>query len=286
MKQRLLRILSILCILALACGCLTLSAFAEEDIKLVTVLWEDDNNYDALRPDSVDISYGGESVTLDKDNNWTGTITAVSGTEWNIPTVSGYVKSESGADGVKVVTYRLSKATSDGKGTETYFEATAEWADEENAYGTRPATSPKITLLADGVPCRASADVKLNEDETSVSWTELNTFKKGTKRTEKIAYSVTADDVPGYTVSVSGNNIVYTLEKGSLKLTTSLNPPAGADISGLHLTVSGPYGFSKELLRSGVSLLQKLRSSIPGGWLKVILRVIYNSGARLRPFYL
>ena len=255
MKQRLLRILSILCILALACGCLTLSAFAEEDIKLVTVLWEDDNNYDGLRPTSegVTISYGGTSVTLNEGNNWTGTITAVSGTDWSIPTVSGYVKSESGADGVKVVTYRLSKATSDGQGTETSYGATAKWADEGNAYGTRPATSPKITLLADGVPCRASADVKLNVDETSVSWTELNTFKKGTKRTEKIAYSVTADDVPGYTVSVSGNNIVYTLEKGSLKLTTSLNPPAGADISGLHLTVSGPYGFSKELFYNDVA---------------------------------
>ena len=59
------------------------------------------------------------------------------------------------------------------------------------------------------------------------------------------------------------------------------------DIDG-HLKSIGyrELGFSMELLRSGVSLLQKLRSSIPGGWLKVILRVIYNSGARLRPFCL
>ena len=43
--------------------------------------------------------------------------------------------------------------------------------------------------------------------------------------------------------------------------------------------------FSEELLRSGVSLLRKLRSSIPDGWLKTILRIIYNSGGFLEPFY-
>ena len=52
MKQRLLRILSVLCILALACGCLTLSAFADDDVKLVTIKWDDDNNYDGLRPET------------------------------------------------------------------------------------------------------------------------------------------------------------------------------------------------------------------------------------------
>lgn len=44
-------------------------------------------------------------------------------------------------------------------------------------------------------------------------------------------------------------------------------------------------GFSEELLISGDSILQKLKSSIPEGWLKTILRVIYNSGGALSPFY-
>ncbi|MDO4804573.1 MAG: DUF6431 domain-containing protein [Lachnospiraceae bacterium] len=44
-------------------------------------------------------------------------------------------------------------------------------------------------------------------------------------------------------------------------------------------------GFSEELLKSGVSLLGMLRSSIPEGWLKTVLRYIYNSGARLLPYY-
>ncbi len=44
-------------------------------------------------------------------------------------------------------------------------------------------------------------------------------------------------------------------------------------------------GFSMELLKSGVSLLDKLRSSIPGGWLKEILRFIYNAGGKLASCY-
>ena len=58
------------------------------------------------------------------------------------------------------------------------------------------------------------------------------------------------------------------------------------DIDG-HLRSIGhrELGFGEELMRSGISLLEKLRSSIPEGWLKTILRMIYNSGARVEPFY-
>ena len=46
MKQRLLRILSVLCVLALVCGCMTLSAFAEDTIKVISVQFEDESNFD------------------------------------------------------------------------------------------------------------------------------------------------------------------------------------------------------------------------------------------------
>ena len=44
-------------------------------------------------------------------------------------------------------------------------------------------------------------------------------------------------------------------------------------------------GFSKELLRSGVSLLEELMGSIRNGWLRTILCLIYNSGASMVPVY-
>ena len=42
-------------------------------------------------------------------------------------------------------------------------------------------------------------------------------------------------------------------------------------------------GFSEELLTSRVSLLDAMKSSVKQ-WLGIILRMIYNSGGRLRPF--
>jgi hypothetical protein len=44
-------------------------------------------------------------------------------------------------------------------------------------------------------------------------------------------------------------------------------------------------GFNEELLRSCISLLNYIRCSIPDGWLKVILRFIYNSGNSLAAVY-
>ena len=63
----------------------------------------------------------------------------------------------------------------------------------------------------------------------------------------------------------------------------ALNTP---DIDG-HLKSIGhrELGFSRELLNSSVSLPKKLMRSIPHGWLRIILRLIYNSGACLVPVY-
>jgi hypothetical protein len=43
--------------------------------------------------------------------------------------------------------------------------------------------------------------------------------------------------------------------------------------------------FSKELLKSGVSVLVHLMCSIPRGWLRTILCMLYNSGAGMFPVY-
>ena len=63
----------------------------------------------------------------------------------------------------------------------------------------------------------------------------------------------------------------------------SLNTP---DIDGYLKSIGyRELGFSKELLNSSVSLLGKLMRCIPRGWLRTILRLIYNSGAYLVPVY-
>lgn len=59
-----------------------------------------------------------------------------------------------------------------------------------------------------------------------------------------------------------------------------------ADIDGQLKSIGyRELGFSKELLRSGVSLLKEMMNSIPIGWLRSILCMIFNSGGRLTPIY-
>ena len=44
-------------------------------------------------------------------------------------------------------------------------------------------------------------------------------------------------------------------------------------------------GFSEDLLKSGASLLELIRKKIPQNWLGYVIRIIYNAGGFLRPFY-
>ena len=43
--------------------------------------------------------------------------------------------------------------------------------------------------------------------------------------------------------------------------------------------------FSEDLLKTDVSLLEALRKKIPQAWLSTVIRIIYNAGGFLRPFY-
>ena len=82
MKKRLQRILSILCVLALAIAGLAASAFAENAEKVtrvITVNWDDEDNYDGLRPGSVAMTIGDATVTLSEANGWTGETEALQG---------------------------------------------------------------------------------------------------------------------------------------------------------------------------------------------------------------
>lgn len=59
-----------------------------------------------------------------------------------------------------------------------------------------------------------------------------------------------------------------------------------SDING-HLKSIGhrELGYSSDLMKSGISLLDELMRSIPNGWLSTILCIIYNSGATIAPVY-
>lgn len=225
MKQRLQRILSILCVLALMTGCMALAAFAEEEsvIKVITVQWEDEDNYEGLRPDKVTMQIGNTSVVLNEGNNWSGEAEAAANAQWTIEKPDDYAVSDFGSV-AKTVIYRHAVKKTKVEGV------TIEWRDDDNAAGLRP-ESVRINLLADNAICRAPRTVK---GTTADPWENLPLYKKGSA-TEKIVYTIgAADPVEGYAATVNGDTVVYTLLKGKLSVS------APSDVDGLELVVTGP----------------------------------------------
>ena len=117
MKKRLRQILSLLCVLALAFGCVTTAALAEstetqEDYHVIGIEWADDNNADKTRPDQITAHYGDKlPITLSEANNWTGEILSAPGS-WELDfNTAGYDSpvQVSNKDGITI--YRISKKT-------------------------------------------------------------------------------------------------------------------------------------------------------------------------------
>ncbi len=231
MKRRLQRILSILCVLALAIGCVSLVSFAESagDVRIICVEWNDENNYDELRPASVEMKFGDStSVALNEANNWTAEVLVPAGAQLAAPEVEGYGKPVVNTDGTIVTyTHQVTKAPVTGS---------AAWNDSDNAAGLRP-ESVQLRLLADGEPYGASRAASAGNSWT-VNWDSVPVYKPG--GTEEVAYTVDTAAPEGYAVSVSGLTATYTIQTGSLTLKASVAAPEGADVSGLQLTVYGP----------------------------------------------
>jgi serine-aspartate repeat-containing protein C/D/E len=176
----------------------------------VNNVWNDNNDQDGLRPDSVTVQLyadgeaSGDPVVLSKTNNWSYTwrdlekyvdYERVNYTvkETNVP--DGYTSSVYGNDitGFTITNTHTPQTTS--------VSANKVWEDNDNLDGLRP-DSVTAQLYADG---EASGDaVVLNEDNNwTYTWTDLDVYKNG----EKINYTVEETEVPdGYTSAVSGDS--------------------------------------------------------------------------------
>ena len=244
MKKQLAKLLSLLCVLALATGCLAGAALAEDtpkESRIITVEWLDNNNEDGLRPDSLSAKLNNSTpITLDSGNGWTGEVlvpVGLTGENWDISAPAGYSKTPatvSGDDSVARVSFSHTRAT-------TSFTGEVTWDDEGYAAQTRP-DSVKVMLLADDSPCSQPVDVKASEDWKK-TWTGLPKYKYGTVDTP-VTYSVKqVEKVSGYTTDpVSNREIKNTLQMAAgLNISFSVSgQPDGTDLSGLTLTVDGP----------------------------------------------
>ncbi len=235
MKMHLQRILAVLCVLALALGCV--HALAEDssvqyEDRVITVKWMDGDNYDGVRPDSVDAFLAGQKATLNEENGWTGVVSVPADTdnEWNYDGVEGYAATLS-KDDVSVLTYSRAIAPT------ISVSATVAWEDSDNAGKIRP-ESVQLMLLADGEPYGEPLTAK--NPGWKVTWNDLPPFKPNADT--RIEYTVKQLQTPeGYTSQEDGLAVTNYLQTGSLKLSASVaGAPEDADLSGLTLTVDGP----------------------------------------------
>ena len=230
MKLR-LRILSILCILALVAGCLPFALSegeAPQVSRVIRVEWSDEDDYEGLRPDAVTMTIGGTAVTVTKDNGWVAEALAAEDAAWTYGTVPGYLAPFATGKDVTVVTYTH-------KPEKTFLNASVVWNDNADAAGMRPA-NVTVRLLADGKVFRTAPAGEKNG--WAVSFDNLPRNRKGS--TTPITYSVDKVDVAGYAAAVSGASVTYTLQTGTLVVKAAVSAPEGVDVSGLSLTVSGP----------------------------------------------
>lgn len=229
MKSRLQRILSVLCVLAMLAGCMAVTAFAEQEepvSRAVVVEWNDQDNYEGLRPAYVNAFIGGETVQLSEANGWTAEKKVEPGYKWETDPLPDYEMKVVGNE-VVTVTYTHVPAT-------TSYATTIVWEDNDNALGLRPETI-RLLLLADGEVCRTPVDAK-----DGASWTDLPLNKKGTM--VPIFYSaIPADPLDAYFVREAENTITCTLATVDLHLAVATTgSPRDADLSGLTVTVTGP----------------------------------------------
>jgi len=267
MKKHLQRILSLLCILALAFSAVNALAEGQDpavqyDGRVITVEWQDNNNYDGLRPASLDATLAGQTVTLSEENGWTGEVTVPADTknEWSFADLKelGYAVTQTAGDVTVVKFHRAMREAIQVSGTVV-------WDDSENAGNTRP-DAVQLMLLADGEPYGEPKDAKT--PGWKVTWDNLPAYKPNAEN--PIVYTVKQlQDPEGYVSSASGMEVKNTLQTGSLNLNVVLDAPEGADLSGLKLAIDGPDPSMKKTLtyadvKSGAV---SLGTVLPGAYL-------------------
>ena len=191
--------------------------------------WDDAENQDGIRPDSVIIKLladgkdTGKILTLNEDNEWKGTFKEldknkagreIAYTIKEEPVPSGYEVAITGT----AATGFLVTNTHEPAEIEIPVEKT--WNDAENQDGKRT-DSVTIKLLADGED--TGKILTLNEDnEWKGKFTELDKNKAG----KEIAYTIKEEPVPsGYEVAITGT-------AATRFLVTNTHTPAKVTIQG------------------------------------------------------
>ena len=172
----------------------------------VTKVWEDKNDQDGKRPDSVTIKLfadgkeTGKTLILKKANNWTGSfidLDEYKGGKKIVYTIkeetvgNGYITEIIGEaeKGFKVINTRQTEKTS--------VEGKKIWNDKENQDGKRP-TEITINLLKNGTKIDSKKVTKI--DGWKWKFENLDKYEGG----KEVTYTITEEKVTGYETVISG----------------------------------------------------------------------------------
>ena len=237
----------------------------EQTSVTVTKAWDDKNDQDGIRPESITVKLLAdgqeteETLTLSSGNNWTGNFSGLDkykdGKEitYTIEEVSvnGYSTVVTGdASTGFTVTNSHTPATTEVSGSKT-------WDDKEDQDGKRP-DSITIRLYADGK--QVDAVTVTAKDDWKWNFTNLSKYADG----KEITYTITEDAVPGYISEVDGFNVTnsYTPGKTSVTVTKAWNDAGNQD--GLR-----PAEITVKLLADGKDTGKTLTLSKENRWMGI-----------------
>ena len=199
----------------------------------VTKVWEDNDNQDGLRTDSVTVELyadnvtTGKTLTLNSTNNWSGKFENLD-LKTSTGTTITYTVKETAITGYETtITGSQSTGftvTNTHTPEKTSIDVTKSWDDNGNQDGIRK-DSVTVILVADGVETETT--LVLSEDNNwTGSFTDLDKYKDG----KEIVYTVKEVAVDGYTSEVVENENggftitnTHTPEKTSVSVTKTWN---------------------------------------------------------------
>ena len=180
--------------------------------KTVTKVWDDNNNQDGLRPNTLRIALTGTDGTyieksLSTANNWTETFDGLykyfkEGTpiQYTIDEemVGGYEKEISEKDKLITITNTHAPEKLD-------LIVNVVWNDANNQDGYRPDAATIHMSGTDGT--QDTRDFTKSSSWTAIVFKDLDHYKDG----NEIKYTVTEDEIPQYTTSIAVNGNVVTV---------------------------------------------------------------------------
>jgi len=221
----------------------------------VTKTWNDANDQDGIRPDSITVNLYANGVKVAQAN-----VTAQNGWKHTFENLDKY------ASGT-LITYTVTEEAVDGYTAEingfeiinthtpekTEISVNKIWNDANNQDGKRPA-SITINLLANG---KEVAEARVTaQDGWKYTFEDLDKYSNGAP----ITYTITENDVPGYTISIDGFTVTntYNPEKTNVSGTKTWNDANNQD-------GKRPASITINLLANGVEV-DEVKVSAENGW--------------------